>query len=118
MFSTLSRGSLNIVKHLYLYYVKQMTFSSRHVENGKKVACICAAPTVLKEAGVLPIKYTAHQSVADALPNILPDSTVIDGNIITSRGAGTAVEFGLKIVTELIGQDKANSISGAIHFSN
>lgn len=87
----------------------------RHVEAGKKVACICAAPTVLKEAGVLPGKYTAHQSVSDMLPNILPDSTVIDGNIITSRGAGTAVEFGLKIVSELIGQEKADSIAGAIH---
>ncbi len=89
----------------------------RHVEEGKKVACICAAPTVLKEAGVLPRNYTAHQSVAEALPNILAEKCVVDGNIITSRGAGTAIEFGLKIVHELIGKDKADHIAAAIHFS-
>ena len=81
------------------------------------MACICAAPTVLKEAGVLPSKYTAHQSVSEALPNILPDAVVVDGNIITSRGAGTAIEFGLKIVSEVIGKEKAESIAGAIHFA-
>mmetsp|Transcript_64000 Transcript_64000/g.171433 ORF Transcript_64000/g.171433 Transcript_64000/m.171433 type:complete len:180 (+) Transcript_64000:3-542(+) len=87
-----------------------------HVEASKKVACICAAPTVLHAAGVLPSRYTAHQSVIETIPNILPDSVVIDGNIITSRGAGTAIEFGLKIVQELVGSENAQKIAAAIHF--
>ena len=51
------------------------------------------------------------------LPNISSDRVVVDGNFITSRGAGTAVDFGLKLVEELVGKDKADGISKAIHFS-
>jgi hypothetical protein len=118
-FAKLAVNIKNIEEPKIAFYIStehKLNFCS-HVEGGKKVACICAAPTVLKQAGVLPSKYTAHQSVAEALPDILPDSCVIDGNIITSRGAGTAIEFGLKIVHELVGKAKADSISAAIHFT-
>eukprot|EP00277_Geminigera_cryophila_P017681 CAMPEP_0179458462 /NCGR_PEP_ID=MMETSP0799-20121207/42008_1 /TAXON_ID=46947 /ORGANISM="Geminigera cryophila, Strain CCMP2564" /LENGTH=118 /DNA_ID=CAMNT_0021259729 /DNA_START=35 /DNA_END=390 /DNA_ORIENTATION=- len=82
----------------------------------KKIAAICAAPTVLKVAGVLPEKYTAHFSVATDLPEIAPLSSVVSGHFITSQGAGTSVDFGLKVVTELVGKDKADEVSKAICF--
>mmetsp|Transcript_101 Transcript_101/g.333 ORF Transcript_101/g.333 Transcript_101/m.333 type:complete len:179 (+) Transcript_101:77-613(+) len=90
--------------------------TKRHCSEGKKVGAICAAPTVLKEAGVLPAKYTAHFSVAEALPNILPDKVVVDGNIITSTGAGTATDFGLALVTAVCGKEKSDAVAKAIAF--
>ena len=63
---------------------------------GRWLAAICAAPPVLHDAGLLTgRRYTAHFSVADELPHILADERVVeDGHLLTSRGAGTAVEFG------------------------
>lgn len=87
-----------------------------YTEAGKPVAAICAAPTVLAEAGLLAgRRFTAHFSVHTELPGALAEERVVkDGNIITSRGAGTAVEFGLALVTELLGEAKARDISAAI----
>ena len=64
------------------------------------LAAICAAPTVLHDSGLLKDKrYTAHFSVAHELRSILSDQAVVtDGKITTSRGAGTAVAFGLHLV--------------------
>lgn len=42
------------------------------------------------------------------------DDVVVDGNIITSRGPGTAAAFGLTIVKELVGQEKACEIAKAM----
>lgn len=80
------------------------------------LAAICAAPTVLNDCGLLQgRRYTAHFSVANELPAILAEERVVtDGKITTSRGAGTAVEFGLHLVTLLVSADKAREISKAI----
>lgn len=85
---------------------------------GKPVAAICAAPTVLADAGLLAGKrFTAHFSVHGELPQALGQERVVqDGNLITSRGAGTAVEFGLALVRELFGEPKAKEIAAAIMF--
>jgi 4-methyl-5(b-hydroxyethyl)-thiazole monophosphate biosynthesis len=45
---------------------------------------------------------------------ILHEAVVRDGNIITSRGAGTAVAFALAVAARLAGEDKARAISQAI----
>ena len=83
---------------------------------GRWVAAICAAPTVLNDAGLLEgRRYTAHFSVAKELPNILLDErVVVDGKIITSRGAGTALDFGLKLVELLVSTEKAQEIAASI----
>ncbi len=82
---------------------------------GLVVGAICAAPIVLRKAGVLEGKsYTAHFSVSDELPEIRLEAVVTDGTVITSRGAGTAVDFGLALVTALLGEETASSIAGAI----
>ena len=67
---------------------------------GKLVAAICAAPAVLKDASLLENKkFTAHFSVYEELPEALAKERVVqDGTILTSRGAGTAVDFGLAVV--------------------
>lgn len=88
----------------------------RHHSAGRWLAAICAAPLVLHDCGLLDgRRYTAHFSVADELPALLPDERVVtDGNIITSRGAGTAVEFGLHLVALLASPAKSAEISKAI----
>ena len=84
--------------------------------NQERITMLCAAPTVLNDCGLLTGKrYTAHFSVADELPAILATERVVtDGKITTSRGAGTALEFGLHLVTLLTSPAQAEEISKAI----
>lgn len=92
-----------------------LSLTRRQAEAGRCMAAICAAPTVLLEAGVLAgHKYTAHPSVSSELPAIVEQAVVRDRNIITSRGAGTAVEFALSLVEELCGPEKSAEIREAI----
>lgn len=83
---------------------------------GRWLAAICAAPTVLNDCGLLAgRRYTAHFSVANELPAILSGERVVtDGKITTSRGAGTAVDFGLHLVSLLAGPEKSAEIGKAI----
>ena len=83
---------------------------------GRLVAAICAAPTVLLDAGLLKDRrYTAHFGVADELPEIIEDApVVIDGNIVTSRGAGTATDFGLTLVELLCSESLADEVATSI----
>jgi 4-methyl-5(b-hydroxyethyl)-thiazole monophosphate biosynthesis len=85
-------------------------------KSGRWIAAICAAPLLLKDAGVLSgHRYTAHFSVNDELPGILSGLRVVaDGKILTSRGAGTAVDFGLALVEQLASPAKAREVSVAI----
>jgi len=82
---------------------------------GKTVAAICAAPLILDDAGLLNgKKFTAHSSVHKDLPGVLTDRVVVDGNLITSRGAGTALDFGLALVERLTDKQTAQQISADI----
>jgi transcriptional regulator GlxA family with amidase domain len=88
----------------------------QHHEAGAWLAAICAAPTVLHDAGLLAgRRYTAHPSVANELTAILAaERTVTDGKILTSRGAGTALDFGLALVAHLTTPATAAEIHRAI----
>ena len=90
----------------------------RHAATNRWLAAICAAPAVLHDAGLLQgRRYTAHFSVASELPAILADErTVTDGRVITSRGAGTALEFGLLLVEKLFSAEKSAEIARSICF--
>jgi 4-methyl-5(b-hydroxyethyl)-thiazole monophosphate biosynthesis len=85
-------------------------------DRNKIVSAICAGPTVLGDAGLLEgRKYTSHFSVKAELGGSLVEEKVVrDGLVVTSRGAGTAVEFGLALVSELYGPEKAEEIAAAI----
>ena len=77
----------------------------------KMVAAICGAPTVLARAGILNNRNaTVYPGLEKELPNPLNKKVVVDGNIITSQGPGTAMEFALKLVEILSGEDKAKEI--------
>ncbi len=84
---------------------------------GKLTGAICAAPYVLANAGVLQGKRaTSYPSYKERLGNAVYEekAVVIDGNVLTSRGAGTALSFGLAIVEKLISKDKAEKIKDAM----
>jgi len=82
---------------------------------GKTVAAICAAPLVLHDAGLLVgRRFTAHRSVVEQLPDALNECVIVDGNLITSRGAGTALDFGLALVARLTDEATAAKIAADI----
>ena len=84
---------------------------------GKLIGAICAAPMVLAGAGILQGKRaTSYPSYKDRLGGALYEETpvVTDGNVLTSRGAGTALSFGLAIVERLVSKEKAQKIKEAM----
>lgn len=69
--------------------------------DGKLVCAICAAPSVLGAAGILEGKCaTCHPGFEEKLTGakVEEKEVVVDGNVITSRGMGTAIPFALEIV--------------------
>jgi len=80
-----------------------------HAQKKKYVAAICAAPKALAKAGLLENRTaTAYPGVLQALElkNTEIRETAIeeDGNIITSRGPGTAMDFALVLIEKLEGK--------------
>ena len=88
----------------------------KHHQERRWLAAICAAPTVLNDAGLLSgRRYTAHFSVAHELPAMLADErTVTDGQLLTSRGAGTAIDFGLLLIEKLFTAEKAREVGRSV----
>jgi protein deglycase len=86
--------------------------------NGKIVAAICAAPVILADAQLLSDQtWTAHQSVVEEITQgtFVDQSVVISNHLVTSRGAGTALEFGLTLVAQLFGKETKRTIAQSIH---
>jgi 4-methyl-5(b-hydroxyethyl)-thiazole monophosphate biosynthesis len=70
----------------------------------KLIGAICAAPIVLAATGLLTGKHvTCYPTYRDRLNGGIYEEqpVVTDGNLITSRGVGTAMDFALEIVTRL-----------------
>ncbi len=79
----------------------------------KPVCAICAAPSVLGSLGILKGKNaTCFPGFEDKLlgANVLPDGVVADGNIVTAKGAGVSLQFGLKITELVKGKDVAKKL--------
>jgi len=87
-----------------------------HNASGGLIGSICAGPLVLKKAGVLENKrFTSFPATVGELPERDPNAAVVvDGNLITSKGAGTALPFALRLVSALAGPEVADSLAGSI----
>ena len=87
----------------------------RQETEGRHIAAICAAPIALVSAGVGAGKaVTSHPSVKDQVAAhgaYREERVVVDRKLITSRGPGTAFEFALKLVEELLGADRAEKVA-------
>ncbi len=91
----------------------------KHAAEGKYLGAICAAPKALEKAGLLDGKTaTGYPGVLDALGNdavSVSDAAIeIDGNVITSRGPGTAMDFTLKLIELLEGAAKSAEVSAQL----
>lgn len=87
------------------------------VENKKYICAICAAPSILGHKGLLKGKeaicFPGFEN--DLTGAIFSDKYVVtDGLIITARGAGVAVDFGLEIVKALKGEETAENVRKTI----
>jgi DJ-1 family protein len=83
-------------------------------EQGKYVTSICASPSVLGENGVLNNKNAiCYPGFEDQLKgaNIVDENVVEDGNIITSKGPGTAMEFSLKLLEVISGKEISEKVA-------
>ena len=88
-----------------------------HSEKG--IAAICAAPLVLAHSGLLDGKRaTCYPGVLNASdwPQITlsDEAVVIDGNILTSKGPGTAMDFALDIIEYLCGKTTRNAVEDGL----
>ena len=85
---------------------------------GRPTAAICAAPLVLHKAGILrDVDVTAHPSVHGELAGarVRTEPRVLrSGSVLTSQGAGTALEFALELVAQLVGPAKAEELARAM----
>lgn len=90
----------------------------RMANSGKFVAAICAAPKVLAGAGLLAGKTATSYPgfLADTLGGIdVRDEPVVrDGNITTSRGPGTAMDFALDLLEQLRGADARHEVESRL----
>lgn len=81
---------------------------------GKYVAAICGSPSVLVKAGILTGKRaTVHPAGRDevaACAKYIDDRVVVDGNIVTSQGPGTAMDFALKLVELFAGVEAMRKV--------
>lgn len=86
---------------------------------GKRLAAICAAPSVLGTKGLLQGKkaicYPGHEEALIGA-NIIDQPVVEDSMIITSKGMGTAIDFSLSIIRTISGEEEAIKIAKAIQY--
>ena len=107
-------GTKNLEAHQEL-----VALLKQHNEQGKLLAAVCAAPSVYGHLGFLKgKKATCYPGFEKDLfgAEYVPDRVVKDGNIITSRGMGTAIDLGLRLVAVLISVQKADDIAKAIQY--
>lgn len=86
----------------------------------KRLAAICAAPSIFGEMGILDgRKATCYPGYEKVLRGALceGDGVVTDGHITTGKGMGTAIAFGLELITQLKGKDISDDIAEKIQYN-
>lgn len=89
----------------------------RFYDSGKWIAAICAAPSIFGHRGYLKgRKATCYPSFEKELTGAAVTGTgaAEDGNVITGRAMGGAIDFGLKIVEKLISPEAADKLAESI----
>lgn len=105
-------GTLNLGEHQGLTQLLR-----EHNKRGGKIAAICAAPSILGKMHILRNQQAVcypgfEEQLEEAF--IAKENVVLSGNIITSRGPGFAMDFGLKIVEVLKGIEFAKQVAAGM----
>jgi len=105
-------GTINLDAHVGLKKLIQ-----RQMNDGKNVAAICAAPSILGKLGLLADKeaicYPGFENqLSGAI--ISKQKIVKDGNISTAKGAGVAIQFAIDLINSLKNKDLADKIAESI----
>lgn len=90
----------------------------RHYEAGGTVAAICAAPALVLgrlKAGRR-LRMTCYPGFEEHLPEaeVTAEGVVVDGNVITGKGPGFAVAFGLKVLERLRSAETAREVAAGM----
>jgi len=90
-------------------------------DNEKYIAAICAAPKILGKMNILNGKsavcYPGYEGELIGA-NISEENVVIDGNIITSKAAGTASSFAFALIEVLLNKQTANNVSKKMYYKD
>lgn len=107
-------GTLNLGNHEGLCELLK-----KHYTEGKKIAAICAAPSVFGQLGFLNGRVaTCYPGFESKLEGAIVCSTkvAVDGNVTTAKGMGAAIDFSLKLIEQLADQQTALEISEGIMY--
>ena len=108
-------GTLNLGNHEGLCELLK-----KHYGEDKMIAAICAAPSVFGQLGFLNGRIaTCYPGFESKLEGaiILSTKVAVDGNVVTSKGLGTAIDFSLKLIEQLKDLQTAMEISEGIMYS-
>jgi len=107
-------GTKNLTAHEGLAQILKA-----HAAKGNLLSAICAAPSVLGLLGLLNgKKATCYPGFEEKLEGAIyqKDGVVADGNIVTARGLGFAIDLGLKLIALIIDQATSDKIKSAIQY--
>ena len=92
----------------------------RYAAQGRWVCAICAAPSVLGENGLLKGKratcYPGFEGKLEGA-DYTAGRVETDGNVITGKGPGTAIDFALALITALQGESAAKAIVDGLQYT-
>lgn len=107
-------GTLNLEKSEYVQAAIDFC-----VKNNKYIGAICAAPSILGHKGLLKnrnaVCYEGFETQLEGAV-VSTDPVAVDGIFITSRGAGTAVDFGLSLVEAVVSKAESIRLRNAIMY--
>lgn len=93
------------------------------VDEGMYLAAICAAPSMLARCGILGAGDDAvcYPGMEDEMLRAgvtahMDASVVVDGQLITGRGPGSAIDFALALLEALKGEETARQVQGGMHY--
>ena len=89
----------------------------RFADENKPIAAICAAPSVLGQAGLLNgYKATCYPGFEQFLTGatVTGDNVTVDRNITTGKGPGAAISFATAIITQIAGEEKAREVTSGM----
>lgn len=90
-------------------------------ESGKDLAAICAAPTIFAKYGFTDgKKATSYPGMDDEMKKSIyqTDSVVVDGNVITSRGLGTAISFSAVLIERMKDKNTSQQVLESIVYED